>query len=86
MLRVCNRVGRQGASQQSRSGVEKRKYASDAFSNDKSRVYDATQIELMKEKCILVNELDEPLGPVSKEECHKVANINDGKALHRAFR
>lgn len=37
----------------------------------------------MKEQCILVDEMDQCLGQVSKRECHRV---NNGQVtLHRAF-
>lgn len=41
---------------------------------------DPTQLEFMKEKCILVDEQDRVVGSASKEECHR----GQGK-LHRAF-
>ena len=46
--------------------------------------YDATQVTLMQEKIIVVDENDVPLRPGTKEECH----VNDGSdkiLLHRAF-
>ena len=42
--------------------------------------YDAEQVEMMQEECILVDENDNILGKDSKVNCH----LNDGK-LHRAF-
>jgi len=46
--------------------------------------YDEEQLRLMGEQCILVDTNDKPLGPISKEKCHKTANIRQGM-LHRAF-
>eukprot|EP00456_Euglypha_rotunda_P034128 TRINITY_DN2632_c0_g1_i6.p1 TRINITY_DN2632_c0_g1~~TRINITY_DN2632_c0_g1_i6.p1 ORF type:complete len:136 (+),score=27.41 TRINITY_DN2632_c0_g1_i6:308-715(+) len=46
--------------------------------------YDKEQLRLMEEQCILVDTQDKPLGPVSKEKCHKTVNIRTGM-LHRAF-
>jgi len=46
--------------------------------------HDATQVQLMQEKIIVVDENDVPLRPGTKEECH----VNDGTdniLLHRAF-
>ncbi|KAK7499397.1 hypothetical protein BaRGS_00009372 [Batillaria attramentaria] len=45
---------------------------------------DATQISLMKEECILVDENDNNIGAASKKVCHQLTNINKGM-LHRAF-
>jgi len=46
--------------------------------------YDAEQLRLLSEQCILVDTNDRPLGPVSKEISHKSKSIRDGM-LHRAF-
>ncbi len=46
--------------------------------------FDAEQVRLMEENCILVSEKDEELGPVTKKECHLWSNIEQGM-LHRAF-
>ncbi|XP_025093695.1 isopentenyl-diphosphate Delta-isomerase 1-like [Pomacea canaliculata] len=46
--------------------------------------HDETQIELMKEECILIDEDDRNKGSASKKECHLLENINKGM-LHRAF-
>lgn len=45
---------------------------------------DQIQIDLMKEKCILVDENDKNIGSASKKTCHLLSNINKGM-LHRAF-
>jgi isopentenyl-diphosphate delta-isomerase len=45
---------------------------------------DPTQVALMEEKCIVVNEKDEILGFGTKKECHLMERINQG-LLHRAF-
>ncbi|KJE95091.1 isopentenyl pyrophosphate isomerase [Capsaspora owczarzaki ATCC 30864] len=46
--------------------------------------YDAEQVRLMEEVCILVDEDDRAVGPESKKNCHLMENINKGM-LHRAF-
>ncbi|KAK7109311.1 hypothetical protein V1264_013372 [Littorina saxatilis] len=45
---------------------------------------DQTQIDLMNEECILVDEDDNNVGAASKKTCHLLENINKGM-LHRAF-
>ncbi|XP_041365065.1 isopentenyl-diphosphate Delta-isomerase 1-like isoform X2 [Gigantopelta aegis] len=45
---------------------------------------DETQIKLMQEECILVDEQDKNIGSASKKACHLLENINKGM-LHRAF-
>lgn len=45
---------------------------------------DSTQIELMKEECILIDNDDKNIGAASKKTCHLLENINKGM-LHRAF-
>ncbi|ESP03167.1 hypothetical protein LOTGIDRAFT_171636 [Lottia gigantea] len=45
---------------------------------------DETQVKLMQEECILVDENDKNTGSASKKECHLMENINNGM-LHRAF-
>eukprot|EP01111_Echinosteliopsis_oligospora_P004052 TRINITY_DN163_c0_g1_i1.p1 TRINITY_DN163_c0_g1~~TRINITY_DN163_c0_g1_i1.p1 ORF type:complete len:230 (-),score=52.85 TRINITY_DN163_c0_g1_i1:29-718(-) len=50
--------------------------------------YDAEQVRLMEEECILVSEDDKVIGHDSKKNCHLNANIfdeNGPKLLHRAF-
>ena len=46
--------------------------------------YDAEQIRLMGEQCIVTTTDDEAVRPGSKKECHLMTNINTG-LLHRAF-
>jgi len=46
---------------------------------------DPTQVELMKEECILVNERDQVIGHASKYYTHLLENVLEDKALHRAF-
>nr|XP_002739201.2 PREDICTED: isopentenyl-diphosphate Delta-isomerase 1-like [Saccoglossus kowalevskii] len=46
---------------------------------------DKTQVELLKEECILLDENDKVIGSESKKYCHLMENINKGVALHRAF-
>lgn len=45
---------------------------------------DVTQVQLMKEECILIDENDKQIGSASKKHCHLLENINKG-LLHRAF-
>jgi len=45
---------------------------------------DKTQVELLNEMCIVVDEKDNIVGAKSKKECHLMANIDNG-LLHRAF-
>jgi len=47
---------------------------------------DNKQAEYMqKDRCILVNRKDEPIGSAAKQECHLNSVIRAGKGLHRAF-
>lgn len=46
--------------------------------------YDAEQVKLMDEVCILLDRDDTPTGKATKKECHLMTNINKG-LLHRAF-
>ena len=46
--------------------------------------HDETQIRLLAEQCILVDESDSVLGADTKKNCHLNVNIDEGK-LHRAF-
>ena len=39
---------------------------------------DETQIKLMQEECILVNDSDVKIGFASKKTCHLLENINKG--------
>lgn len=45
---------------------------------------DQTQIDLLKEECILLDEDDKKIGSASKKDCHLLENIEKGM-LHRAF-
>ena len=49
--------------------------------------YDQTQLNLLNEPCILVNEKDEIIGEASKKECHLIDKMKSNKhgMLHRAF-
>jgi isopentenyl-diphosphate delta-isomerase len=47
-------------------------------------VYDASQTIQFNDKCLLVDDNDRPLGPMTKEKCHLIKNIENGM-LHRAF-
>ena len=46
-------------------------------------MYDEEQLRLMQEMCILVDDQDQVLGPVTKKECHLMENLP--QMLHRAF-
>nr|KMM66330.1 isopentenyl-diphosphate Delta-isomerase II [Coccidioides posadasii RMSCC 3488] len=46
--------------------------------------YDEEQIKLMDERCIVVDENDQPIGSGTKKTCHLMSNIDRG-LLHRAF-
>ena len=46
---------------------------------------DTTQINLLKEACIKIDNNDNVLGPCSKLELHQWNNINDNNLLHGAF-
>ncbi|KAI0242002.1 Isopentenyl-diphosphate Delta-isomerase 1 [Lamellibrachia satsuma] len=45
---------------------------------------DETQIKLLQEECILIDNDDKNIGSASKKTCHLLENINKGM-LHRAF-
>lgn len=47
--------------------------------------FDKTQLQLLAEQCIVVNEVDSPIGSASKKECHLWENISTKDLLHRAF-
>ena len=47
--------------------------------------YDAEQIRLMDEVCIVLDYNDKAIGTASKKDCHLMSNIDKG-LLHRAFR
>lgn len=46
--------------------------------------YDQTQVTLLDEECILVDEKDHEIGSETKKNCHLLTNIDKGM-LHRAF-
>ncbi|KAI1981541.1 isopentenyl-diphosphate delta-isomerase idi1 [Ophidiomyces ophidiicola] len=46
--------------------------------------YDDEQVKLMDERCIVVDDNDQPIGSGSKKTCHLMTNIDRG-LLHRAF-
>lgn len=45
---------------------------------------DATQVKLLEEECILIDNDDQKVGSASKKICHLLKNIDKGM-LHRAF-
>ncbi|KAA0155967.1 hypothetical protein FNF29_01386 [Cafeteria roenbergensis] len=47
---------------------------------------DDDQRKMMEERCIIVNDADEPVRPATKAECHQWAKIGgEGAMVHRAF-
>jgi len=52
---------------------------------DDLRDFDKTQLKLLAERCIVVDERDEAIGSASKKECHLWENISTSSLLHRAF-
>ncbi len=61
----------------------KRQYATRMINIGKQQ-YDETQVKLLDEPCILVDESDREIGTATKKNCHLLENINKGM-LHRAF-
>lgn len=59
--------------------------SSSNIKTDDLQEFDKTQVGLLAERCILVNEKDEPIGGASKKECHLWQNISQKGLLHRAF-
>ena len=55
--------------------------STDASSQDVTSGLDATQVALLREECILVDEQDRAVGGASKKTCHLLANINNGVSL-----
>ena len=43
---------------------------------------DETQVQLLKEECILIDNDDKNIGSASKKECHLMANIKKGKLFY----
>lgn len=56
----------------------------DSVSDQVFEGYDAEQIRLMAEDCIVLDENDVPIGSATKKACHLLENIEKG-LLHRAF-
>lgn len=46
---------------------------------------DQTQVKLMEEECILINDDDQNIGSASKKVCHSMVNINQGDAMFPGF-
>ncbi|XP_077978658.1 isopentenyl-diphosphate Delta-isomerase 1-like [Glandiceps talaboti] len=61
-----------------------RNIAARTMATDVLQGLDDTQVELMKEECILIDENDKVIGSDSKKNCHLMENIDKG-LLHRAF-
>lgn len=55
------------------------------FLKDKMGDLDTTQVALMAEECLLLDNDDKVIGYGSKQECHLVENIEKKGLLHRAF-
>eukprot|EP00274_Cyanoptyche_gloeocystis_P004567 CAMPEP_0196653316 /NCGR_PEP_ID=MMETSP1086-20130531/2936_1 /TAXON_ID=77921 /ORGANISM="Cyanoptyche gloeocystis , Strain SAG4.97" /LENGTH=267 /DNA_ID=CAMNT_0041984449 /DNA_START=1 /DNA_END=804 /DNA_ORIENTATION=+ len=84
-LPTCRTVFRLGFGRSSvrnyrRPQVTQRQMASVSMSQ-----YDATQLELMAEECILVDDNDNVIGHDSKKNCHLNELIRTKGMLHRAF-
>ena len=43
---------------------------------------DITQVKLLEEECILVNEQDQVQGSATKKTCHQLDNINKGMRMY----
>ena len=41
---------------------------------------DETQVKLLEEECILIDNDDKNIGSASKKECHLMSNINKGES------
>lgn len=54
-------------------------------SNDVISGLDETQVKLLQEECILINEQDEVTGSATKKECHLLENINKGMVDIKRF-
>lgn len=65
--------------------VSYRQISSDKKDTDQLlKGYDSTQVKLMSEGCLLVDENDRIVGEATKRDCHLLSNITAGM-LHRAF-
>jgi isopentenyl-diphosphate delta-isomerase len=42
---------------------------------------DETQVKLLEENCILVDEADKAIGSATKKDCHLLSNINKGELI-----
>ncbi|XP_070565506.1 isopentenyl-diphosphate Delta-isomerase 1-like [Ptychodera flava] len=58
--------------------------ATRAMAADLTQGLDETQVQLLKEECIVIDENDKVIGSDSKKTCHLMENIDKG-LLHRAF-
>ena len=47
---------------------------------------DETQVKLLEEECILIDEHDKMTGAASKKTCHLLENINKGKEKRRLMK
>ena len=48
------------------------------MSSDLTSGLDETQVKLLEEECILIDESDKKIGAASKKTCHLLENINKG--------
>ncbi|KAI9789813.1 MAG: isopentenyl-diphosphate delta-isomerase idi1 [Peltula sp. TS41687] len=66
------------------TGLAHRTNNNDSRQEDDLAGYDAEQVRLMDEVCIVLDENDMPIGSADKKTCHLMKNIDRG-LLHRAF-
>jgi isopentenyl-diphosphate delta-isomerase len=66
------------------TSLKKQFAASRMAHNISTQNYDSTQVKLLDEPCILVDETDREIGTETKKNCHLLTNIGKGM-LHRAF-
>ncbi|KAI5819069.1 isopentenyl-diphosphate delta-isomerase [Pyronema omphalodes] len=64
--------------------IEQQRNTSAAAVGTELQGYDATQVSLMDEVCIVLDDDDKPIAGASKKICHLMTNIERG-LLHRAF-
>lgn len=72
------------------SHLNNKMHLSDAAASrllDPFKHYDHTQLTLLNEPCILVDDRDQIIGQASKKDCHLVEKMNSSSSgmLHRAF-
>ncbi|CAH1789016.1 unnamed protein product [Owenia fusiformis] len=81
---LCFSGSRLMSGQLKKNGFITRQCNSFIGSKEELNNYDATQVKLMEEECILIDKEDNNIGSASKRTCHSKTNIDSGM-LHRAF-